>query len=225
MTPGERTALLVGSLALVGVGGFVLVRNLKTKSSTTTTSPTSPKPTLAQKAAAAGWTQYQGGAYYTAGHGATLTALASIIGIPVATLVRYNCRSSATILLGAVIHTAQQTCPPSGSGGSGSSTSSTITLAHCATLGYHYSVRDVGSVLPCVKRIQARLNKLLGTHLVIDGRYGNNTYAAVVTFQANYHLDGVPGEIIGTFGSSSDWATLVNGYTTINGLPGSPPPS
>lgn len=221
MTQGERTALLVGSLALVGVGGFVVVRNLKTKSSTT--SPTSPKPTLAQKAAAAGWTQYQGGAYYTAGHGATLTALASIIGIPVATLVRYNCRSSATILLGAVIHTAQQTCPPSGSGGSGSggsgsssgsgsggsSGTQTLTESQCNTLimshGFTYSIRNVGSSLPCVVWIQRLLNARMGSRLALDGDFGPKTKKAVVAFQNQAHLP-VTGIV-----NSTTWQALHTG--------------
>lgn len=55
----------------------------------------------------------------------------------------------------------------------------------------------VGSIGLEVKMLQVRLNKILNTHLIVDGKFGLNTQTAVKSFQAVHHLvsDGVVGPL------------------------------
>lgn len=222
MTPTQRKVLLYGSLGLVGAGGVVVALSLRKKASTTTTgtptgasgsgsSATGSRLTVAQRAARAGWTQYGGGAYYQAQRAVSLASLATVIGIPVATLLRDNCRTSQMVSAGTKIFTTQQDCPSTG----------LPTVQACANLSYIYSIADESQTLPCVKTIQWRLNQLgirdkYGHVLAVDGHYGPLTESAVLNFQRHYGLLTVAqGETPEVFGTRSDWATLVAGHAVI----------
>ena len=76
------------------------------------------------QAANKGWIEHDGGAYYVAAPGATLSGLGVVVGKSYTTLAHYNCLSNPNaISIGQKVYTTQQSCgSSSGSGGSGSST-------------------------------------------------------------------------------------------------------
>jgi peptidoglycan hydrolase-like protein with peptidoglycan-binding domain len=82
--------------------------------------------------------------------------------------------------------------------------SSAVNLDDCPTLSEGY--QDVG----CVSQLQTELNTDNGTTTPVDGVFGPQTKAAVITFQQNHHIvpaDGIVGPqtkaALGNLGSSS----------------------
>lgn len=140
----------------------------------TTTQHSTKPPTTSERAAQYNWADLGNGSFQ-AQPGATLTGLSHVIGLSVATLAHYNCMTLKSVLsFGQIIHTTQQTCP---------SPSSNPTLSQCAQIGFTYRIQNKTQDLPCVARIQRRLNYLTQAGLTVDGHYGPKTEAAVKHFQ------------------------------------------
>lgn len=89
-------------------------------------------------------------------------------------------------------------------------TTKVLTVSQCNTLirqkHFTYSIRNVGSSLPCVQVIQRLLNRR-GYHLVVDGDFGPNTQQVVEDYQRRVGL--VPNGVVAQNAQNITWQLLV----------------